>query len=468
GFLVVLLLQGREECVHRVLLRVMAEIPPQDRAYQHDDDDRDDKVAPLAGLHEVVRLGFEQGHDEYSLLPARHDDQLHHGRTAAAITDEDLQLPHVNAAVAGGDLQQLTAAVQLPAHSRAPDVAIDRHRKVERNPAIAGVGRQLSREVLRQLDFHAAIAGVQQPATGHLRPRTRGELDMTVTAAQVHFTDHAINGDVPVTRTCADVAREVVYLDRAVTGIDLGRPRGSIHINVAVAGVEIERRLLGHLNFDTRPVIVPATVPADVDTNVAGESDGEIDLVAVLMFGDLQVGRAVLVPLGNHAGRNGVARPASDFDGGVIGVDAQRRLRTHGVGLRPVLGKGRQGQQGESKRKNQNEFTHKLLHVVVREGACLGSLRKESAARVAWGHAVLEERKPHMPSQHRSLQENRRAAWEMVSGCTNGGSGVDDLHLLETRNLKLETVFPYRLYWFCFFSASRSSPNRMSRSINSA
>src|ERR1035438_701879 len=96
GFLVVLLLQGREKCVHRVLLRVMTEIPPQDRAYQHDDDDRDDKVAPLSRLHEVLRLVFEQSHDDYSLPPPRRDDQPHHARTAAAVTDDDLQLPHVN------------------------------------------------------------------------------------------------------------------------------------------------------------------------------------------------------------------------------------------------------------------------------------------------------------------------------------------------------------------------------------
>src|SRR5664279_2012534 len=73
-----------------------------------------------------------------------------------------------------------------------------------------------------------------------------------------------------------------------------------------------------------------------------------------------------------------------------------------------------------------------------------------------------------MPSQHRSLQENRRATWEMVSGGPPAYRPPKHQPLLETRNLKLETVFPYRLYWFCFFSAWRSNPNRMSRSISSA
>src|ERR1017187_9666354 len=244
---------------------------------------------------------------------------------------------------------------------------------------------------------------------------------MTVTAAQVHFADHTIDGDMAVAGAGPDVAAEVVYLDRAVTGVDLGRAGGSIHINVAVAGVEIERRLLRHLNFDTRPVIVPATVPADVDTNVAGESDGEIDLVAVLMLGDVQVRSAVLVALGNHAGRNGVARPARDFDGGVIGIDAQRRLRTHGVGLRPVLGKGRQGQQGESERKNQNEFTHKLLHVVVREGACLGSLRKESAARVAWGMPSWRRGSPTCPRSIAPCKKIDGRPGEWLAGVPTAG-----------------------------------------------
>src|SRR5580704_15188204 len=96
------------------------------------------------------------------------------------------QSSYVDAAVAGSDLQQLAAAVQLAADPRAPNVSVDHHREVERNTAVSGVGREFSCEVVRQFDLHPAIAGVNQPAAGHLRSRTRCELDVAVSAAQVY------------------------------------------------------------------------------------------------------------------------------------------------------------------------------------------------------------------------------------------------------------------------------------------
>ena len=88
--------------------------------------------------------------------------------------------------------------------------------------------------------------------------------------------------------------------------------------------------------------------PAEMKTIFVGEPHRQINLVAVLVFGDVQVRRAVFVSLGDHASGNGVARPAGDFDSGVIGVDAKRGFRADRVGLRPVLGKSRQGQQRET------------------------------------------------------------------------------------------------------------------------
>ena len=76
------------------------------------------------------------------------------------------------------------------------------------------------------------------------------------------------------------------------------------------------------------------------------------------------------------------------------------------------------------------------------------------------------------PLQHRSLQGHRRGMWETVSAPyapktvilsqdreNNPGSSRRTCICFPSR--------PYRLYWFCFFSAWRSSPNWMSRSISS-
>ena len=68
GFFVVLVLQGREEVIDYVFLRIVAEVPCQNQAQQHDSGDGDDPDTPLARGYNVVRLCFEQGHDYSSLL----------------------------------------------------------------------------------------------------------------------------------------------------------------------------------------------------------------------------------------------------------------------------------------------------------------------------------------------------------------------------------------------------------------
>src|SRR5208283_525055 len=336
---VVLLLQGREEVVHQAFFGIVTEVPRQNRAYKQDADNGDDPDSLLAGSYGIIWLGFEQSHDEYSLLPPRLDQQQlpEDGGEPASGPGRDLQLPDVDAAVAGGDLQQLAAAVQLAANPRALHGAAHGHRDVERDMAVARVGRKFGGEVLRQPDFHPTIAGVQQPAASHLRSRSRGELDVAVATAQVHLADHAIDGDVAVTGAGADVAGKIMHFDRAVAGVDAHWSAGSIHIDVAVAGVQIESSLRRHLQLDTGT----AAVPGDMHPLLVGEVDGQLDLVAVLMFGDAEVSGAIFVALGDHARGNGVSRAARDFDGSVIGIDPKGRFRAHRVGLRPVLGKGR-------------------------------------------------------------------------------------------------------------------------------
>ena len=181
----------------------------------------------------------------------------------------------------------------------------------------------------------------------------------------------------------------------------------------------------------------------------------------------------ILYPSVDHVGGNGPTGATRDFDRAVIGVDTQRRLRANVVGFRPVVAERRQGQQRESEEKNDNEFSHRLLHEIVRRGAGAGSVRKERVASGARGMPFQRSgNQLHAPRGHRSLHSHRRRRNGRVSGAATSGIasaalplcgpiGPQDMNSLATRN-----AFLYRLYWFCFFSAWRSRPNSMSRSMS--
>src|SRR3974390_2329490 len=60
-----------------------------------------------------------------------------------------LEFAHVNAAVARRNLQQFAATVQLAAHAPAFQRSADGHREVHGDVAIAGMGVQFGRKIVR-------------------------------------------------------------------------------------------------------------------------------------------------------------------------------------------------------------------------------------------------------------------------------------------------------------------------------
>src|SRR3974377_2348811 len=182
-----------------------------------------------------------------------------------------LELAHVDAAVAGGNLQQFAAAVQLASHAPAFQRSADGHREVHGDVAISGMGVQFGRKVVRQRYVHPAIAGVDEPAAVHLRAQTRRQIDVPIAAVQINLVDHAIHRDWAVAGAGADAAAEVVYLDGAVTRVNARAAGSAIDIDVAVAGVEVERRLGRHLNLDAHTPVVPVDMESRLVRTVGVE-----------------------------------------------------------------------------------------------------------------------------------------------------------------------------------------------------
>ena len=79
-----------------------------------------------------------------------------------------LELADADAAVARGDLQQHSAAVQFAADPRALNRAVYRNRQVKLDVPVAGVGVQLGSKVLRQTGLDTPIAGMDEPTGIHL------------------------------------------------------------------------------------------------------------------------------------------------------------------------------------------------------------------------------------------------------------------------------------------------------------
>src|SRR5262249_52870360 len=146
-----------------------------------------------------------------------------------------------------------------------------------------------SREVLGQLDFHAAVASVDKPATTHFRSWPCRQFDMAISRMEVHLVQHAIDGNVAVTRTGADVAGEVAHLNGSIASVDAHWATGSIHIDVPVTGVQIEGSFRRYLHVDADSTVMQVNVKSDF----VGDVDRQIDFVAILMFADADITRLV-------------------------------------------------------------------------------------------------------------------------------------------------------------------------------
>src|SRR5438477_849607 len=70
--------------------------------------------------------------------------------------------------IAGADLDERAAGVELPVQFGAADGAGDRHRQVKGDSAIAGADIEIGGEILRHSKLDVAVAGVHRPAAGGL------------------------------------------------------------------------------------------------------------------------------------------------------------------------------------------------------------------------------------------------------------------------------------------------------------
>src|ERR1035438_6390024 len=93
------------------------------------------------------------------------------------------ELRDVDAAIARGDLQQQSAAIQLATNARALDGPVYGYRHVQLDLAVTSVGIKLGSKVLRKSSFYPAVTGMNQPSVVHLRTRPHGEIDMSIAGA---------------------------------------------------------------------------------------------------------------------------------------------------------------------------------------------------------------------------------------------------------------------------------------------
>src|SRR5271157_3186201 len=114
--------------------------------------------------------------------------------------------------------------LSLPRIREQLDGAVHRHRHVELDVSVAGMGVEFSGEILRQTRLHPAIAGMDHPARAHLRSGTHGQVNMSIAGAQIDVAQHTVNRYGAVASMCVQRAVEVPHLDVAVAGVE---PRAS-------------------------------------------------------------------------------------------------------------------------------------------------------------------------------------------------------------------------------------------------
>src|SRR5215469_16357540 len=214
---------------------------------------------------------------------------------------------------------------------RALNGTIDCHGNVERDTSITRVSIEFSRKVAGQVHFHPAIAGMDEPAAVHLRPRSRSKFDAAVTAMQIDLIDHAIDGDVPVTCARADASGEIGHLYRAVTSLDASASIRAVYINVAITGMKVERRFCRNLYFQANTMPVVAKI--DMEAYLVRDMNHQLDFVAVLVFGNPQPAFANFVVFRGDTRGNGAALAADDVDTAVVGIHAKGRLGAYAIVL---------------------------------------------------------------------------------------------------------------------------------------
>src|SRR5271157_431849 len=220
-----------------------------------------------------------------------------------------LEFADANAAIAGGDLKQRTPSVQLAANSRALDGAFHRHRYVELDVSVAGMGVELSGKILRQPRFHSAIAGVDDPSVIHLRAGTHGQVNVAITGAQIQACQHTVDGHVAVAGVSIQRTVEIAHFNVAIASIELGLARGAVNADVSIAGVQVQRGFRRNQHLDAH-----SAMRADMNAPTAGDVDLQVNLVGVLVLDDAHAAAADAVAIGNDPRRNGAAYAARNFN----------------------------------------------------------------------------------------------------------------------------------------------------------
>src|ERR1700678_2917326 len=139
---------------------------------------------------------------------------------------------------------------------------------------------------------------------------------MAVTRAQIEIRKYPVDGYRAVAGVAMEGAVEVLNRNVAVTGIDVRFPGNTVNGNMTVTGVQIESGLLWNLHLDAHTLM-----KAHVKSPLVGNTDLQIDLVAVLTLGDTRAGVADAVAVGSYTGRDRVAGATRYLDGSVVGLN---------------------------------------------------------------------------------------------------------------------------------------------------
>src|ERR1039458_5461251 len=149
------------------------------------------------------------------------------------------ELADADAAVAGGDFQQRSAAIQLAANARPLDGPAHRNRHVQLDMPVASMGVKLGGKIWREPNLQLAVDGVNQPSIAHLRSRPHREVNVPIAGTQVNVSQHAVNGHVSIASVGVQSAIEVADLNVSVAGIDAGLPGDAIDCDVSIARVQV-------------------------------------------------------------------------------------------------------------------------------------------------------------------------------------------------------------------------------------
>src|SRR3984893_5302369 len=226
-----------------------------------------------------------------------------------------LTLAQVNRAIAGVDGQQISASVQLAVNIVLPNFSLGGNRQIQIYMAVAGVQIYIGGKIFRDLQSDAAVPTLESPSGGQRRTSGRPSFNPAIASMQFERLKPAIGPNMSIAGSGMQLTFDPIDLLGAISAAQIHVAFEAVHLDLAVAGMQIETAFVRHMDIDVH--MMAANFEGKI---VMREANLEFDSIALLMIFNPDPVFPDLIADGRDLGLNGVLFPRGNADVGVRGL----------------------------------------------------------------------------------------------------------------------------------------------------